>query len=47
MSDTKPTSRAQTPSYRQKSAYAVVTLRDGAGGRRDVLLRKYSTEESW
>jgi hypothetical protein len=37
-----------TPSYRlhKQSGQAVVTLTDSVGGRRDVLLGKYDTEES-
>ena len=37
------------PSYRlhKQSGRAVVTLPDGLGGRRDVLLGKYDSPESW
>jgi integrase len=40
--------RARVPSYRlhKQSGQAVVTLPDGLGGRRDVLLGKYDTPES-
>ncbi len=38
------------PSYRRKKTttgdYAAVTLPDGAGGRRDVLLGRYGTSQS-
>jgi hypothetical protein len=42
------TRRKQDPSYRchKQSGQAVVTLPDGLGGRRDVLLGKYNTDES-
>jgi hypothetical protein len=40
----------RVPSYRRKKVqnrqYAVVSLPDGAGGRRDVLLGRYGTKES-
>lgn len=41
-------SRKKTPSYRRhkSSGQAVVTLPDGFGGRRDVLLGRYGTKES-
>ena len=40
--------RKQIPSYRlhKQSAQAIVTLPDGMGGRRDVLLGPHGTEES-
>jgi integrase len=40
--------RTSIPSYRlhKQSGQAVVTLPDGSGGRRDVLLGKYDTSES-
>jgi hypothetical protein len=40
--------RNHIPSYRhhKQSGQAVVTLPDGLGGRRDVLLGKYDTPES-
>jgi integrase len=40
--------RPRVPSYRlhKQSGQAVVTLPDGLGGRRDVLLGKYDSEES-
>ena len=36
------------PSYRRhkQSGQAIVTLRDGCGGRRDILLGKYGTQSS-
>jgi hypothetical protein len=41
--------RSQNPTYRlhQQSGHAIVTLPDGMVGRRDVLLGKYHSEESW
>jgi hypothetical protein len=38
----------RVPSYRhhKQSGQAVVTLPDGLGGRRDVLLGKYKSKES-
>jgi hypothetical protein len=40
--------RSGIPSYRRhkKSGQAIVTLTDGLGGRRDVLLGKYGTAQS-
>src|SRR5262245_21263425 len=40
--------RPRIPTYRlhKQSGQAVVTLSDGQGGRRDVLLGNYGTEES-
>src|SRR6202044_2654384 len=40
--------RKSQPSYRlhKQSGQAVVTLPDGLGGRRDVLLGKYGTADS-
>jgi hypothetical protein len=40
--------RHSVPSYRlhKQSGQAIVTLTDGLGGRRDVLLGKYGTPES-
>jgi hypothetical protein len=40
--------RPSVPSYRlhKQSGQAIVTLTDGIGGRRDVLLGKYDTPES-
>lgn len=40
--------RPRVPSYRlhKQSGQAVVTLPVGQGGRRDVLLGKYGTDES-
>src|SRR6476646_5776851 len=41
-------SRHKLPSYRlhKQSGQAVVTLSDGTGGRRDILLGKHGTPES-
>jgi hypothetical protein len=38
----------RVPTYRQhtQSGQAIVTLPDGLGGRKDVLLGKYGTKES-
>ncbi|HEY1859842.1 MAG TPA: hypothetical protein VGG61_05790 [Gemmataceae bacterium] len=45
-----PNRTPRVPSYRLKKSngrrYAAVSLPDGAGGRRDVLLGKYGTKES-
>jgi hypothetical protein len=40
--------RSGIPAYRRhkKSGHAIVTLTDGLGGRRDVLLGKYGTAQS-
>src|SRR5262249_42571607 len=37
------------PSYRlhRQSGQAIVTIPDGLGNRRDILLGKYGTDESW
>jgi hypothetical protein len=39
---------ASVPSYRRhkQSGQAVVTLPDGLGGRRDILLGQYGSKES-
>jgi integrase len=41
--------RKSQPSYRlhKQSGQAIVTLPDGTGGRRDVLLGVYGSDESW
>src|SRR5216684_3572830 len=42
---------SRVPSYRLKKSngrrYAVVSLPDGAGSRRDILLGQYGSKESW